>query len=572
MRLLAAFVWLHWRQEWNALTNPRRSRASRLMAGSQVVVRIVLILLFVTLAAAAAAAAFVGGGALLEEPSRREPALAVLRIVTGSVSVLALLLPVLRAGFGSFPSTERLLLLPVSRRSLHALEATTYLFDPWLVLFLPALIALAVPALTTEPVGATLGMVAGLAFLAALGTMAGALTFGIRIVLRDRRRAEAAALVLFLTLMALSFLPALVDQRLGREQETHAAQPTLEVAAAAAPGGAHEERPFEGVDRFPWALQALPSEAYTRIVARASAGAVGPAVLSLVPLGGITAMAWLLSGALWRRLVGSPDTSSRRRAERTLPGWRRVPGVQPATLAVAGTLVRTTLRTVQGKIVAVIPTIVIVLLSVLSEAEAGPWGTLFGSPSIVLAAAFFAVSGLQNVLLNLFGVDGGGLSLQLLMPLSARQIVRGKALGGVLLLSMIMLPALAVAVLLGEGVSPWLAPAGFLASLGTYLLFFPLATALSILFPKAANLAKLGREGKPHPAAALLGFLSLLVLLLPPGLAGFTGLVLAGAGGALAAEALFAALAAILFVVFSASAAALFELRREGLYLAVREG
>ena len=49
MRLLAAFVWLHWKQQWNALYSAS-SGASRFAAGSQLVVRLILFLLFAGLA------------------------------------------------------------------------------------------------------------------------------------------------------------------------------------------------------------------------------------------------------------------------------------------------------------------------------------------------------------------------------------------------------------------------------------------------------------------------------------------------------------------------------------------
>jgi hypothetical protein len=62
-----------------------------------------------------------------------------------------------------------------------------------------------------------------------------------------------------------------------------------------------------------------------------------------------------------------------------------------------------------------------------------------------------------------------------------------------------------------------------------------------------------------------------VTLALPAG-AGFAGQLAGGAAGALAAEALFAASALALFPPLLARTAAALELRREAIYLAMREG
>lgn len=106
---------------------------------------------------------------------------------------------------------------------------------------------------------------------------------------------------------------------------------------------------------------------------------------------------------------------------------------------------------------------------------------------------------------------------------------------------------------------------------GACAVFFLVAAWLSLLFPKPANLAKLSQEGKPRPAAVLLGFLGLLATLALPAGAGFAGLLVGGTV-ALAAEALFAAGALALFPPLLARTAAAFQLRRDAIYLAMREG
>ena len=60
----------------------------------------------------------------------------------------------------------------------------------------------------------------------------------------------------------------------------------------------------------------------------------------------------------------------------------------------------------------------------------------------------------------------------------------------------------------------WLACLLIIAS--GYLLSGPSGTVLSIVFPKASNLSQWGKEGNPHPAAAVLGTLLMGPVLGPP--------------------------------------------------------
>jgi hypothetical protein len=256
-----------------------------------------------------------------------------------------------------------------------------------------------------------------------------------------------------------------------------------------------------------------------------------------------------------------------------LPAWRRRGRIDPGLLAVAGAFARGSLRTVQGKVTVVVPALAGAALAVIGEAQGGPLGPWVAhGPALLAVVAFLSLTTGQNVLLNQFGVDRSGLALELLLPLTARQLLLGRALGCALLTAASFLPALVAVVLAGGGRSPlWLA-AVVLGLAGAFAVFFLVAAWLSLLFPKPANLAKLSQEGKPRPAAVLLGFLGLLVTLALPAGAGFAGLLAGGAAGALAAEALFAAGALALFPPLLARTAAALELRRDAIYLAMREG
>ena len=252
----------------------------------------------------------------------------------------------------------------------------------------------------------------------------------------------------------------------------------------------------------------MPSEAFARALAGASAGDQGPAWQGTAALAAQLAVFYALSLALWRRLVGQPDTASGKRGAvgRPLPALR-LPGLGATAAAVAWAQVRGSWRTVQGRLALAIPALTLAVLTFVFRRpevlQEHLFGLAAGGPMLVLVAIFLALVGQQAVVLNQFAVDGTGLSLEFLGPLSDRDLLRGKAAGGAILTACSLIPALLAAAFLGGGASPWLWPAALLACLGTYAVLAPISAWLSILLPKAVDLSRLGRKGKPHQGAAI---------------------------------------------------------------------
>lgn len=594
-RLLAAFVWLHWREQANALQARRRGIGVKVGAWVQVIARALLALLLLGMTVAFTAGLAFAGAALARGGDPMDVAVLSLRIGLGLVTALTLVLAALRAGFSGTSSLERLLLLPLPRRILHRLAALVFVADPWLLALLPGLLVLAAMLAGRGPAAVALALAAGLLLVLALGSAASATAQAVRLLLRNRRRAEAVIAVALLVLMLVSMAPGMfvasretASPPAGQGEEAGGAREaerpgSPENGEQSEPTAAGSERPPDAgelVRSFPWLLQAVPSEAYARVVTRAVEGEPLAALPSLAALAMFAGAAWILSRQAWERLVGSPASAGRRGRAR-LPSWRGegaadagsgAVAARPASRAVAGAFVRISLRTVQGKIVLIAPAVAALALSVMGEAAEGPFAGWTQGPALLVAAAFMALSANQNVLFNLFGIDRSGLTLELLSPMSARQLLLGRALGGAVLMALALAPALAAAALVGGLTSPAGVAATLLGLVAAYALFFPFAAWLSLLFPKAADLGKLGREGKPHPAAALLGFVGLVVVLTVAGGVGVGGSLAAGPAGAIAAEALFALAALLTFPWLLSWTAAGLEMRREAVYLAVRGG
>ncbi len=146
-------------------------------------------------------------------------------------------------------------------------------------------------------------------------------------------------------------------------------------------------------------------------------------------------------------------------------------------------------------------------------------------PILAAGAALLALLSMQNLQLNQFAADGAGLTLQLLSPISGRDIVVGNAAGLGIFFGGSTLIYLAVAAIFAPDPSPWLWIASLLVGLSAYLVFAPLAALLSALFPKAVDLGRIGSASNPSPAASLLGMLLAALAAVPPVLLGALGLI-----------------------------------------------
>ena len=177
-----------------------------------------------------------------------------------------------------------------------------------------------------------------------------------------------------------------------------------------------------------------------------------------------------------------------------------------ASAAIAQTQVQLAMRTPRGRSIVLSPLIMFALAAVVvfrrGEMQIGAISLANGLGLATFGGAIALLS-IQPFAVNQFAIDRAGLTLALLSPIGARQLLVGKALGlGLIAGGPAILCAL-LAVVLVPGGSPafWLSllPA-FVAAYG---LAAPGAAMVSALFPRTVDLNSVGRGSNPHTLATL---------------------------------------------------------------------
>jgi|GEM_PF-1111901 len=604
-RLLWAFLWLRWRTLANSLGGrSRRTLDARIQAWVEMLIKVLLGLVLGVGAVGLAIGAVFAAPALEAGGKGRVVVLFVLRGGLGFLLVSLSFFSVFQAARGGGTRMTRLLLLPVSLRRLHGLELAASLADPWLLFAVPGLMLLTGLVAVLRPAGALAALLALVLFFALLATFATTLAFAVQLVFRNRRRAEWVALVAFILFMTLTFVPVLLDEHGGkraREAPTEAppaAETTAKQTEKESPEGGERQaaersgdagesgEAEEAAETFPIWLVPLPSEAFTLTLARASgpqpavgsrAGAwigVGILVLELLLL-------YRLSLVLWRRLLANPEASSgpRRTEAGSLPSLT-LPGLSPVATVVAWAQLRAVWRTLQGRLALVMPTLTLVVLAFVFRPGGAVGSSKVGSamgPATVaallaLGAVALALLGQQAILLNQHGIDDSGLSLTLLGPLSSQDLVLGKAVAGAVSTLVSLLPALLVVAVFHWRAPPLLWPAALLAAVATYALFAPVAAWVSVVLPKAVDLGQIGKKGQAHQGAAMVGMLSLGVVILPVAGMGLVALaVWKSPWLLLVSQAFLAVVCCLVAFPLLHLAGGLLDRRREALFLTVAE-
>ncbi|HUP42537.1 MAG TPA: hypothetical protein VM599_04940 [Thermoanaerobaculia bacterium] len=593
--LLRAFVWLRWRALANSLARRRRSSANRLMAWAEAAGQVLLWGMAVSGALGLGVAALFVPWAL-QEGREAGVRLAGLLALRGGLAVFTLTILVIPAfqglSGGSFGRT-RLLLLPIRHRALHALELAAHLGDPWVLLVIPGLLAVGLATTVVAGLGGLVVLAAGALLAAALAALSATASFGIELLLRNRRRAEALAVVFMVVWISVAMVPGMLQSRkeagevqaVAAEAEDGAPRTEHrgpgEPAQATGGGGAGEAEALRAPSRFPALLQVLPSESYSRAVVLAAAGLPGAALLPAAALAVTTLVLYALSHTVWRRLLAEPGVSGGRTGARELPRPPRFPGLSPGAAAVAWAQLRGLLRTMVGRLGLLVAPVVTLFLVLMLRAElpaipAAEGGLRAALPGVPVLFAFGAVAmgllSIQAFVLNQFAVDGPGFSLTRLAPLDRGDLVVGKAAaGGVLAAVFIVLTTGVVVSLEPEALPFW--PAVLLSGASTYLLLAPFHAWVSMHLPKAVDLARLGKASQPNQLAGLLGMLCAVFGLVPALLLG---------GGVFLATGSAAAVTAALAVWTGATAVAAHHLlraaawalagREESIYLAILEG
>lgn len=511
LRGLRAIIWLRWRLLRNSISGGRKRDAleqvSRAMA---LMVPIAIASLSIGTFIAVSVVGFLGGRAvgsgLVDMPS----GLFILRIIL-TVAVFAIVAVALATPSQSATAHyTRLLLLPLHRRVLHLVEVAAGLADPWLAIVGAGLIAFSAGIYAGgRPLGAVAGM-AGAGALVAVLVCAGSLAgFLVSWLMRSRRRGELFTLIFVLAFTLVSFVPAMASRSFdGRTPVTDGSPP--------------QKRQFN-LKEFDRSLPAwtryLPSEVYAGIVHdglrnRGSGVATGIAIL-----GAQAVLLFLASARVHRRMLNSLESEFGSRRTGTIKGPSpQLPLLSPGSSAVAWAQYKGTLRTVRGRLTVLLPG---PMLSILTLAFRGipteTWATTAAEQGYLLlgASTIFTLYSMHAVSMNFFGSDRAGLTLQLLSPVTDRELAWGKLAG----FAMMVATGLLVCVLTALSVAPsgpapyWIAT--LIGGVATFVLLCPLAIWFSALFPVASDLSKTGAGGNPHPLPMIVGTLCTAAFTMP---------------------------------------------------------
>ena len=402
----------------------------------------------------------------------------------------------------------RLLLLPIPRATLYVAQASGALADPWTLVALP--VALFLPlglAIGGALQAAMIAFAAGLTFLAVIVGLSTLTALIVQLVVRDRRRGELVTLAFLLIIPILGMLGGGIERNDSRHGQPHGTPP-VERSGPGAP---------ERIARRVFAL--IPSERYVAATRAAAQGRPGPAVAAWVSLATIAAA--LHGAALFAffRVLTFPGSMSRRRSSPARDGKRlRIPGLSPGASAVAMAQLRLVMRTARGRSTVLSPLIGFIVLAVISSRGGVGVFSLLPRNGAGLAAvgAFFGIIATLPLAMNQFAIDGAGLTLQLLSPLSDDDLLNGKAVANGVLAGALTLLCMLVALLVYPGGSLALWISVPLAAAAMLVLLAPVAAALSAIFPRAVDLNSAGRGSNAHGVAGLVGFAAIGLAGLPP--------------------------------------------------------
>jgi hypothetical protein len=563
IRQLRAFGWLRWRLLLNGLKGARRrdsiEQVSRILA--LVAPALVMALSFGSVVALA-----VGGVALGVMLAGQSPhadiGVMAMRIALGLQLVLVVFLPL---GLGAQSSSRfaRLLLLPIPRRLLHFTETGSGIADPWVFAIVPGLLLLPMGLLYGGALGtAGVALVASLGLLAVVLSAGALVTFLVAWLMRDRRRAELLTLVFVLLLSLGGLLPYLAASdaprrsRASRDRDT----PRPEVTVATIDNA------------LPRWTRVVPTEMYALSVSTAARGDLAAGGLWAAGLWIQAAALFFGGGWVYGRVLDAGASQARRRLFTSIARRWQVPLVSAEASAVASAQFRTAIASVRGRLAVLMPGPMTGLLAAMLTRQPDDIEWMSRIPDyshfVYGAGLVLVIYSLLPITMNQLASDRAGLTLQLLLPIGARDLLVGKAVGTLsLFLASAALTLLITVVTMGGGVLPFAAVT--LAGVATFVVLVPAATAVSAVLPVNADLSRTGSGGNPHPAAMLGGMVlvglaaaPVVGVLLVAGRWGDAAMV-AGATGSLAV-ALLLALAAL------GPVARLVEARSENLHLTTR--
>lgn len=567
-RFLRAWAWVRWRTFMNAIERSHRtdrlarfSRAIEVLGPVFIAVMLIPSALLV-MALGAATGYGIGSGAPWGLPLMH-----AMRIVLLLVIALSVMGPLLLPSGRGLASLPRLLLLPVSHKSLFAGEVLGGFAEPWTLLGSLMVIMVPVGALAAGNLTlALVSIVAALALIAAfvaLGALFGAL---LHLMMRDRKRGEWL-IVLFFTLVPLAAMaPAILDGT-----QTGGGNDGQWEEAFEARMGELLRHPANG------ALAVFPPELFMAANARTAGLAPGGTVWPVLALGAVAAGATAGGWAMWKRTIDRGGIS-RGRAKS-----RRGASGAPSTLAMMRTPMRAlafsflqhVLRTARGRTI-VLPSLVITVIFAALVASKG--GLQFGAIplrdgfSVALFGVGMSLLSIVQLWMNQFAIDKAGLTMLCVQPLTSAQILRGKMAGAAILLGALAALPIGAGLLIGATVHPAYWSLLAIGGVAAFIVLSPAAALLSAIFPKHVDMSSIGQKSNAHPAAGLLGGLLIFAAAAPTvGAALFGFRVLESATAAVGLAGAWLLTAVLLHLLLWKLAVATFERRRESL-MAVAAG
>jgi hypothetical protein len=410
----------------------------------------------------------------------------------------------------------RLLLLPIPRGVLYAVQTLGVLADPWIAIIVPLFIGVPIGLAVAGRLSAALIAIGGgvLMLVLILG-LAMLSTAVLQLLLRNRRRGERAMVAVMLVIIATSMLPSFVLPSLEERRERRRAE--------------RSDRHDAQTARFASAVAiALPPGYYMRAARTAASGRLAAASGWMAALAMAAAALHLAGWLTYNRLLETPATSGmRQNQDRARSVMRRVPGLTAGASAVAWAFIRLVLRTPRGKM-AVFGSVLTVPFFSVMLLRSGDVPFLFAgfSPGVSLAMIGLGITllSLSPISLNQFASDGAGLTLECLSPITERDVLVGKAAGGAMVLAIPALFVMIVAAIMSPSASPWLWVALALGGVSAYFLMVPVNAILSAILPRKVNLASIGRDSNAHQGANLLGFVGILLAAAPAGLVAGAGI------------------------------------------------
>lgn len=513
LRGLRAVIWLRFRLLKNSMVGGRkRDELEQMSRALATVVPFLIMALSAGTFLAVCLVGFFGGRMMASGWVAPGPGLLVVRLLVGLMVFTIVALSMVSPGQSTVSRYTRLILLPIPRRVLHLVEVLASLGDPWVAVVAAGLTTFAIGLNSGgRPAVALVAICAAALTVAVVLSLSSLISFLVAWLMRDRRRGELLTVIFVMGFSLMAFVPAFLSRSRAEQQAEPKPVKTRHLPDAAE------------IEKFNRDLPAwthyLPSEVHGQTIAAALAGDRPGATRGLVILLVEAVVLYVASGRVHRRLLGSLEGDrGRRRNTRVRLSVYRLPFLSPGGSAVAWVFLRNTFRSVRGRLTLLLPGPMLALLVAAFKGipretwtvDAASRGyLLFGGSLIFTFYAMHAIS------MNLFGSDRAGFTLELLVPVSDRDIVRGKIVGFALAMAAGGTACLFMSLLVARSGSPayWLTM--IIGGAATFCLIAPMAIWCSALFPVASDLSKTGSGGNPHPFAMIAGTFMTAIFFLP---------------------------------------------------------